>query len=286
MRRMEEDEPEQAAGWMNTYADMVTLLFTFFVLLFAISNVDAMKFALLAAGLSRDGISAEDFLAIQKEYNMHGVGMPDLENPELPGFQGEDDIEENKTDDPSDPGLANDPNAPDPADGDDENSESDDTNLAELKSRINFWIDDNDMEGEMSVHEGEGDGDKLLITLTSDVFFASGSAELTDEIKKIGAILGKLLRDTQNDNNPFDVIISGHTDNIPEHSAQYRDNWGLSAARASNLMRLLKDESGLDSRCFSSRAFGEERPIADNDTPEGRQKNRRVEVLVSVLRER
>ena len=79
---------------------------------------------------------------------------------------------------------------------------------------------------------------------------------------------------------PRNIIISGHTDNVPIKNSNFSSNWELSVMRAVNFMSVLIEEGNLDPKWFSAKGFGEFEPVADNDTPAGRSKNRRVEVLV------
>ena len=279
MKRRDGDENEQdSAGWLTTYSDMVTLLFTFFVLMFAISNVDAMKFQLLAMGLSRDGITAEQFLEIQKQHGIiferEGDPDPDIEN-KYPG------VDSSEIEDSADP-----ENPPAPPEETEETEKIEDkgdlsSHLDILYEMIFEYIKQNKLEDSIElIHEG----DKLLLRLTSDIWFSPGSADITGKMRENAAVLAKLLSDTQNKDNPFEIIVGGHTDNVPQHSPQYPSNWHLSVNRAVNFLEILLFESGLPSNSFSARGYGEEEPIANNGTPEGREKNRRVEVLISHLK--
>ena len=81
-------------------------------------------------------------------------------------------------------------------------------------------------------------------------------------------------------NPPRHIIISGHTDNVPIHNAQFASNWELSVMRAVNFMKVLLENPNLDPRWFSAKGYGEFKPVAPNNTPEGRMKNRRVEILI------
>ena len=250
----EHEQEERTDGWMATYADMVTLLMTFFVLLFAISNIDAQKFALVAAALSRGGLTPERFSEIEVKYG----GDMDPFNPNIP-------TEERAPDPPStsSPGQVGNPE------------------LDALAAMLTAYIDDNGMGDRMVLLF---DGEFLLLRV-GDVLFRSGSAELTPEMRDVGAQIAHMLARTQNEDNPFEIVIAGHTDNIPINTVNYQSNWELSLDRANNFLRLLIRESGMYSSYFSARGYGEERPIEDNDTSEGRQANRRVEVLISKLRE-
>src|SRR5690606_38879911 len=81
-------------------------------------------------------------------------------------------------------------------------------------------------------------------------------------------------------NPPKMIIISGHTDNVPIHNEEFASNWELSVMRAVNFMKILLENERLDPRWFSVKGYGEYQPIADNGTPEGRERNRRVEILI------
>jgi len=240
--RGEEEQEERTDLWMATYSDMVTLLLTFFVLMFAISNVDKSKFALISAGLSRGGLSAEQFGTILDMYGSFGVEQSPEEEPSA---------------------VTSD-------------------ELEQLYTRIIEYIDSRGLGDSISlVYNGE----YILLTLANDIWFASGSADITRHMVENATMLATLLAETQSDDRPFEVVVAGHTDNIPINSVRYPSNWELSVARATNFLRILISESELDPTFFTVRGCGEERPIADNATPEGRQLNRRVEVLISTLRQ-
>ncbi len=114
----------------------------------------------------------------------------------------------------------------------------------------------------------------VRLSFSDSIIFESGSAEIKEEIKPL---LNSLLSLIKRTTNP--VVIEGHTDNIPIKGSRYSSNWELSSARATSvLMYLLKDRS-VDPRRFSVAGYGEFRPVAPNTTPEGRAKNRRVDIL-------
>ncbi|MDI3412396.1 OmpA family protein [Bacillus sonorensis] len=81
-------------------------------------------------------------------------------------------------------------------------------------------------------------------------------------------------------NPPRNIVISGHTDNVPIRNSQFKSNWHLSVMRAVNFMGLLIENPKLDAKVFSAKGYGEYKPIASNKTEEGRRKNRRVEILI------
>lgn len=118
---------------------------------------------------------------------------------------------------------------------------------------------------------------RVRLTLPSPVLFAEGSASLAPEA---GAVLEPLARLLAAEPNP--VLVEGHTDSVPIAGGRYRSNWELSAARAFSVIEFLLAR-GMDASRFHARGYGEHRPAAGNDTPEGRARNRRIEI--SLVRE-
>ncbi len=122
----------------------------------------------------------------------------------------------------------------------------------------------------------------LVITLASDFFFDPSSAILKPEIRPVLVKISKILR-----NVPNFVRIEGHTDNRALSASKkslYKTNWELSSARSLAILHHLSEEESVNPKQLSSVAFGEYRPIDDNNTPEGRAYNRRVDIVV--LKER
>jgi len=139
--------------------------------------------------------------------------------------------------------------------------------LEKMKSEIE--------QGQVTISELKG---KLTVNMVDSVLFDSGKAE----VKKGGLqILGKvisILKDVRDKS----IRIEGHTDDVPISRAlaqRYPTNWELSAARAINVARYLQDQ-GIDPANLSAVAYGEWEPVATNDTPEGRAKNRRIEIVL------
>jgi chemotaxis protein MotB len=124
--------------------------------------------------------------------------------------------------------------------------------------------------------------DKLTVNMVDRILFNSGQAEVNkqgqDTLEKVGAIL-KSIKDKQ-------FRIEGHTDNIPisrELRTKYETNWELSAARATHVARYLIEKAGLDPKLVAITGYADTRPVADNTAPEGRAKNRRIEIVLVPL---
>ena len=118
---------------------------------------------------------------------------------------------------------------------------------------------------------------KVYVSLSDKLLFKSGSADVEekgkDAIKKVAEILNK--------NPDIDVLIEGHTDNKPIKTDKFADNWDLSTARASNIVRLLSDENKVNAKRLTAAGRGEYMPKVSNDSTEGRAKNRRTEIILS-----
>lgn len=119
---------------------------------------------------------------------------------------------------------------------------------------------------------------EVTIRLMGETAFDSGKAEIRPEmvpvLSKIGDILGKV---------PGDIVVGGHTDNVPLSGGVYGSNLVLSMARATKVAEFLIDVAGAPPERVVPMGFGEYRPIATNDTPEGRQRNRRVEITLTLI---
>jgi len=115
---------------------------------------------------------------------------------------------------------------------------------------------------------------RVKVILKEAVLFDSGSAELKVQAKKI-------LKDVIDELKklPNDIIVEGHTDNVPIRGGIYRSNFELSMARAYSVIKFMQDE-GIDPKRLSGIGYGEYKPIVDNSTPEGRAKNRRIEISI------
>jgi chemotaxis protein MotB len=114
----------------------------------------------------------------------------------------------------------------------------------------------------------------MRVRVGGDLMFASGEAELSAEAKRILGSLGDFLNSISND-----IVVEGHTDNVPIMKKRFPSNWELSVARATNVVRYLV-EIGISPKRLAAVGYGETRPLYPNDTEEHKAKNRRVEILI------
>ena len=207
-RRVEE-EPENTDRWLISYADFITLMFTFFAALYALSSVDKAKMEQFSGSLN------QTFKVIEKP-------IPLIDNQK--------------------------------------------TMLIEDIRKAT-----GDLQGITVKNEPRG----VVVTFSDSVLFASGSAELKPEIHAVLEKLSKLLSTV-----PGRVAIEGHTDNVPISSSKYSSNWELSTARDASMLHFFI-EKGTDPAKYSIAGYAEFKPLESNATEEGRQKNRRVEIVIT-----
>ncbi len=120
----------------------------------------------------------------------------------------------------------------------------------------------------------------LVISLKDDILFAPGSAELSPEARRTLDVLVSRLSGALGQQDARPIRVEGHTDNTPIATARYPSNWELSTARATNIVRYLVDSRRLPPGRLSAAGYGEYKPVENNSSIEGKQKNRRVDIVV------
>ncbi|MEW8967658.1 flagellar motor protein MotB [Exiguobacterium alkaliphilum] len=148
--------------------------------------------------------------------------------------------------------------------------------LDELKEQVNEYIKQNGLQDEI---EATISSSGLVLTIQDRALFSMGEATLDAEARAVARSISGILEQAGN----REIVVSGHTDNVPINTARFPSNWELSSARATAFMRGLLTNDTLNPSQFTLASYGEYKPIATNSTPEGRAKNRRVEVLIKPL---
>lgn len=255
MARKKEQASEGAPEWMTTYSDLVTLLLTFFILLFSMATIDKQKFVDVAQALSTTLLQLEGG---EKILNSSGNSIitvnfvnPSDENREQQMEKYIESAEEMVVD----------------AEQQIENKK-----LDVAKEEIQQLIKAEGLEDKVQVVEQR---DFVLVRLDSEVFFESGSAEIRNEGMEVLTALSETLGAIENT-----ILISGHTDNVPINTLQFKSNWELSTARATNVVRYFTEVLSLNPTHFTATGNGEYQPIGDNGTAQGRQQNRRIEIKI------
>lgn len=229
-------------AWAVPYADLMTLLVALFFALFAMSSIDSHKF--------------EDFSRSMKIYLSGGTGMLEHNAPIKTEIEGAANTPESALHDVSEALEI----------------EKEKRELEKLQKALDNYIAVNALEKSLETQLSD---EGLMVTITNDVLFKPGSAEVRGDSRYLAEEIGKMLEGTKRT-----IMVSGHTDDVPVGVSQYRTNWDLSVARAVNFMTLMTSVSNLHESQFSVKGYGEFKPLVPNDSVENRAKNRRVEVLV------
>ncbi len=242
--------------WLVSYADFITLLFAFFVVLYASSQVDKKKVGKLA-------------LAIQVAFQEMGVFQAsttevpiDVSEPmPFSTAQAINNVERTSS-------LARITSHP----GGSLGTGVENGDLAALQSQLESLLEPEITRKEISMRT-EPDG--LVISLREAGFFESGSAKMKTASEPTFDRIAVILRE-----GAYRLRIEGHTDNIPIHNAQFPSNWELSTARSTEIVRLLIIRNGFAADHLSAAGYAEYHPVSSNHTSEGRDANRRVDVII------
>jgi len=253
-RRKKVEEHINHERWLVSYADFITLLFAFFVVMYSISSVNEGKYRVLSDTLEAtftDPKRSTDPIQIGEVSRGQGEKTPDnlaintpesvIELPEIEVY------------------------TPPPV------SEETIQTINEISDKLNTALEEMIENEDVIIKKGE---DWLELEMKSNVLFYSGEARLE---KLAIPIIGKVADILRSSSNL--IQVEGFTDNNPINTSRFPSNWELSAARAASVVHLL-DRYGLNPARLSAIGYGEFKPIADNSTNEGRQKNRRVVLVV------
>lgn len=275
--------------WMGTFSDMMTLLMCFFVMLFAMSNVDEAKFDEVSQSFQQnfsifkggakaigDGVLVSNGVSqlnmLDEYINSTGkVADSDTQNTEFKeNAQGEMDSKMQE--------LAEELGASKEEikelQESIQNLENEKLKLSEeLAERIEESLAENFLSDQVDV---TFDANCVVLTFNGAFLFDSGKADLKTEALPMLNKIGKILSKYADDN----IEIEGHTDSVPLNGGRYENNDVLSSYRALAVFDYLKDNASIDPSIIKHSGRGEYEPIADNSTPEGRAKNRRVEIKI------
>lgn len=256
------EEEEDSNGWIMIFADLMTLLLVFFILLFTMSSTEQKKFEQAVQ-------SIQSSLMGGPIPSMHPVGTRIVPNMELSPELGQNSVENPATKDvaieaepqPS-PQIQTQPSIGDQGD-----------NWEELANTLRSQMHNTDPRSPVQVTTPK-DG-TISIQISGSVMFDSGSVYLNSTADPMLDNLKQLF----DQYGGYKINIEGHTDNIPIRSSQFDTNWELSAVRATTVLRYFVQE-GIHPHRFTATGYGDSMPIADNDSVEGREENRRIEIVL------
>lgn len=234
-RRRHQEEHENHERWLVSYADFITLLFAFFVVMYSISSINEGKYKILSDSLT--GVFNQPDRSIK----------PIPVGEERPRSSQEQDTQQ-------------------------DDSEMTDNTLRSIASSVRDAFGDLLQSDQLTIRGNEM---WIEIELSSSLLFPSGDALPNDKAFDIIEKVAKILAPYENP-----VKVEGFTDNLPIQTSQFPTNWELSAARAASIVRMLAMD-GVSPARLSAVGYGEYQPVADNATPEGRARNRRVVLVIS-----
>jgi len=249
-------------GWKDTFSDLMNLLLCFYVMLFAMSNVDEVKYAELVASMSNSFSIFSGGAQAIGEGKLVSSGATQLNN--LDDYY-------------SDMGKAAESNTPtDPmSEYEKQQEQAKKQETEELYSEVVDKTETNRLQDAIDVTIDDG-YNYVMISLSGGVLFESGSAEIRQGAKQTLSRVSNILK-AYSDRR---IKIEGHTDNVPINNSQYRDNMWLSVARAVTVRDYLVKNKNLREKYLEASGWGELHPIASNKTEAGRAKNRRVEIKI------
>ena len=258
-RKKQEDAPKGLPAWMNTFSDLMNLLLCFFVMLFAMSDVDAEKFEKIVASFQNTFSILPSGGASIGEGELVSSGVSQLEM--LDSYYK--DQANSKSDEESD-------TEEDIAEAYKEQSLEESEQMAQA---IEEAISKYGIQDEVEV---DFDAQYVMLNMNGAILFDSGKSDIKQEAYPLIDKIGKLIEPYQQNI----IEVEGHTDNVPIHSSKYEDNDVLSFYRARSVSDYLREITTLEPAHIKSAGRGEYVPIADNSTPEGRARNRRVVIKI------
>ena len=238
-RRRHEEEHDNHERWLVSYADFITLLFAFFVVMYAISSVNEGKYRVLSNAITTAFGKGPSLLPSPQREDV--TAQPQVSLPMLKQRAIETAIRREKE---QLTGLAK-----------------------ELMASLAPLV----KEGKVRVMQTDRG---VTVEINASVLFAPGDAALNDQSRATLEAVARVLR---KDNHALQ--IEGHTDSVPISNAMFPSNWELSAVRASTVVRLFVDQGVAEER-MQAIGYAATRPVDGNDTEEGRQRNRRVQLMI------
>lgn len=241
----QEHEEHADESWLLPYSDLMTLMLALFIVLFGMSTVDAKKFEEMSQAFNSiltGSVSILDQTSMtEKQDSANGLDK----QPESSSM-----IKNNN-----------------------ELMRKEQESLEALKRQLDNYIKQNGLTEDLDTKLNQS---QLMITISDKALFSSGEAVVKSESQQLAKAISTMLQEFPD----YEVIVSGHTDNVPISTYEFPSNWDLSAKRALNFMKILLQNTNLDRKKFSAIGYGEYHPVAGNDTAAGRAQNRRVEVSI------
>ena len=290
--------PKGLPPWLSTFADLMALLMCFFVLLLSFATIDAVKFKKMAEsmkdafGVQREIPAAEIVMGVsvikrefsptiaeasvveqvkqqttetQKEY-LEMQDPKSLEGPQDQGGMSAEELQQQQQE------LEKEQQELERQKLEEERQKKLEEEAMKQIEELQQALEEEIEIGQVTV---EREGSKVIIRIQEKGSFKSGSASLDPEFFEVMDKITAVLQDRSGK-----IVVAGHTDNIPIRTGRFRSNWELSSARAVTVLHALLRNPNIDEERVLVEGHAETEPLVDNDTPENRAKNRRVELIV------
>ncbi|WP_371859532.1 flagellar motor protein MotB [Paenibacillus barengoltzii] len=246
-KKHQDHEEHADESWLLPYSDLMTLMLALFIVLYGMSTVDAMKFQEMSEAFKSVLTGGTSVLDQNAMISNNRTSLSEMETPKT-----------------NENGLMTKKN---------ELKRQEQQNLESLKKQLDTYIKENGLTDDLETKLNQS---QLMITISDKALFASGEAVVKPEARQLAKAISNMLQQFPD----YEVIVSGHTDNVPISTYEFPSNWDLSSVRALNFMKILLLNTNLDPKKFSAIGYGEYHPVASNDTAVGRAQNRRVEVSI------
>jgi len=229
-RKRKNKDDDTDSNWMTTFSDMMTLLMTFFVLLYSMSTIDAQKFKAAVSSL-------------RENMGILSGGRTMTEQPMVESGSMGSEI------------------TPSPH-----------QNLTVARQEIQQYVQEKNLQDRVNMEMTQRG---LVVRFTGQILFEVGEAEIRNEGRDVLDKVATVLKEM-----PNNVMIEGHTDNLPIATEEFPTNWELSTARATEVIKYFIEDPGINPKRLSAAGYSKYRPIKPNNSPENRALNRRVEVVI------
>ena len=257
-KKKAEEASEGAPEWMTTYSDLVTLLLTFFILLFSMAAIDVQKFEEVAFSLRSSFAKISGGDMFYEDDGKSIISMTPYDNASKESSTNENEANNNEF-------KENELNE----------SEAINNKLADIKAA---QIDIEKLIKEMGLNENIkviDEEDRVILRVDSLILFDAGKADIKASGKFVIEKMGFILKELKTD-----ILVQGHADDRPINTTIFPSNWELSTKRATNVVKYLAETSGVEEKYLTATGNAEFKPIVPNDTEYNRQKNRRIDIII------
>jgi len=241
-RKQKNDEHvDNHERWLVSYADFITLLFAFFIVMYAVSSVNEGKYRVLSSSLvsafKNDNSTppqSTEFSPISIQQSNQTDSIKLIDNAGIMRTKKQE-------------------------------------KMKSMAKNILHALEPLVKDGQVRVTQSSLG---ITVEINASVLFSPGQAKLADSSSLTLQAVAHVIK-----GHEHEIHVEGHTDNLPIHTENFPSNWELSSARASSVIRLFI-ENGVEAHRLTAIGYGENRPIETNETPEGRKRNRRVTVMI------